>query len=107
MAMTLTSRKELYKLRELVHFLLAGAGSSSRSGGGTILCCFCKATVHDLEFITHGNSIGPKFNEALSIHHVNGDHDDNRMANKALCHTSCHKSHHRAEANRARSRKAS
>lgn len=105
MAMTLASRKELYKLREIVHFLLAGAGGSRRGADGSIICCFCGAHMHDLEFVEHGNTTGPKFNAAVSIHHINGDHDDNEMDNKALCHASCHKGHHRAEANRARSKK--
>lgn len=113
MSMTLTLRKELYKLREVVHFLLAGAGGSAREGqnqghstpSSPIVCYFCNKLLHDLEFITHGNAVGPKFECAVSIHHINGNHDDNTMSNKALCHTSCHKGHHRREANLARAAK--
>lgn len=102
MSMTLASRRELSKLRELVHFLLAGAGASHRSLQGDYVCCFCLEPMHDADFVRHGNAVGPKFTEKLSIHHVNEDHDDNRMSNKALAHTSCHKGHHRSLANKMR-----
>jgi hypothetical protein len=105
MAMTLQSRKELYKLREIVHFLLAGAGATPHTPAGHFCCYFCKKLMHDLDFIRHGNSTGPKFNASISIHHIDGNHGNNDMMNKALCHASCHKSHHRKEANLARSRK--
>lgn len=113
MSMTLTLRKELYKLREVVHFLLAGAGATPQESvnlntlapEGAFVCYFCRKHMHDLQFITHGNAVGPKFECAVSIHHVDGNHDNNVMSNKALCHTTCHKSHHRREANLARAAK--
>lgn len=104
MSMTLTSRREFYKLRELVHFLLAGAGATPRTGErGSFICCFCRKELDDYtDFVKHGNATGPKFLAKLTIHHVNEDHQDNRLENKALCHTSCHKSHHRTMANKVR-----
>lgn len=108
MAMTMTSRRELYKLREIVHFVLAGAGGSKQENEnptgayGAFVCFFCQKPMHDLNFITHGNSTGPKFDCAVSIHHIDGNHDNNEMLNKALCHSACHKSHHRREANLSR-----
>lgn len=105
--MTLKSRRELYKLRELVHFLLAGAGASIRDlVTGQIWCYFCTKPLEDYtDFVTHGNAVGPKFDIQVTIHHVDGDHHNNKLDNKALCHTSCHKSHHRRESNLARARK--
>lgn len=89
-------RRELYKLRELCAFLLKGR-----------ICYFCNKPISEAAemFTEHGNSVGPKLLDKISIHHINGDHNDNRDENKALCHTSCHKSYHRREANLARSRK--
>lgn len=110
MAMTLKSRRELYKLREIMHFLLQGSLRTNLVTDGpfglpplTLVCYFCKKPFsYAEEFNTHGNTIGPKFAEKLSIHHLDGNHDNNERENKALCHTSCHKSHHRKEANTAR-----
>lgn len=108
--MTATSRRELNKLRELVHFLLRGAGASYREGThgahGPIVCCFCRKPLDYAEdFITHGNATGPKFTEKLSIHHLDGNHDNNIDTNKAICHTKCHKGYHRRLANEARKSK--
>lgn len=104
MAMTLTSRRELYKLREIMHFLLQGSlDNNLNEDSNTLVCYFCrKSFAYAEEFNTHGNTIGPKFAEKLSIHHLDGNHENNERENKALCHTSCHKSHHRREANAAR-----
>lgn len=108
-----STRRELHKLRELMHFILNGAGvtkhaliDSDPPRIGALLCCFCKEPLSNVEFEKHGNSIGPRFTERLSIHHVNGDHEDNSESNKALCHTKCHKSHHRTLANTARANKS-
>ena len=102
--MRLSSRRELYKLRELVHFLLAGAGATVRQiGSGKLLCFFCLKELDDYaDFDQHGNAVGPKFLAKITVHHRNDDHEDNRMDNKALCHTSCHKSYHRKLANKMR-----
>lgn len=113
MAMSPSIRRELHKLREITHFMLSGAGATKRSlidsdppRIGALLCYFCKEPLANYadEFVEHGNAIGPKFTAALSIHHVNGNHDDNSELNKALAHTKCHKSYHRTEANKARTK---
>ena len=91
MSMTLSSRRELYKLRELAHFLLFDRP-----------CFFCEKPLVDQSFIAHGNSIGPKFTEKISIHHIDGNHENNEHTNKAPCHTTCHKSFHRRIANEER-----
>lgn len=91
--MTAASRKELYKLRELVHFLLQGKK-----------CYFCKNVLspNAEKFVTHGNSVGPKFEDQITVHHIDGDHSNNAEENKAPCHTKCHKSFHRTQNNLAR-----
>lgn len=105
MAMQNATRRELHKLRELIHFLLRGAGATPRGPKGQLCCTFClQKFEYAKDFDEHGNSIGPKFVEKLSIHHMDGNHQNNLDSNKALSHTSCHKSHHRTEANLARSK---
>lgn len=103
MAMTLTSRKELYKLREIVHLLLHVPLVHNLDSEKRIVCAFCRQPLHyDLEFKTHGNAIGPKLTEKISIHHVDGDHKNDVDTNKALSHRKCHKSYHRSLSNKAR-----
>lgn len=91
--MRLSSRRELYKLRELVHFMLAGEA-----------CFFCKKPLSETAntFAKHGESTGPRFVDRITVHHINGNHGDNTHDNKALCHTKCHRAHHRALANKVR-----
>ena len=100
--MTMSLRRELYKLRELISFTLAGAGATERTVNGPLTCWFCKKPLDTNLFVRPGEAPGPRFTAKLSIHHVNGDHDDQRMENKALCHTKCHKSYHRSKSNAAR-----
>lgn len=102
MSMTLRSRGELYKLREIVTFLLTGAGATPQDTTKAFCCYFCRQHLDASHFVEHGNSTGPKFTLKLTIHHVDGDHDNNEQMNKALAHTKCHKSFHRREANLAR-----
>lgn len=106
--MTAASRRELYKLRELVHFLMGGAGGSLRNiMTQQVLCVFCKKPLDEYgkAFAAHGNSIGPKFDVQVTIHHIDGNHDNQEDENKALCHTRCHKSYHRSQANAQRAQK--
>lgn len=105
--MTLRSRRELYKLRELVHFLLSHPLDHNLQelgkGANRIVCHFCKEPLsYSPEFKEHGNAVGPKFVEELSIHHVDGNHENNEETNKALSHRKCHKSYHRRLANQQR-----
>ena len=92
-----SSRRELNKLRELVHFLLVGR-----------VCCFCHKALSETaeEFVKHGESTGPKFAERLTIHHKDGNHENQAHENKELCHTSCHKSYHRKLRNAQRAQSA-
>lgn len=83
MAMRKSTRRELRKLRELVHLLLAAKR-----------CCFCRKPLVEVEDGWQGSGDGPQLAAKVTIHHKNGDHDDNRPSNHALCHQTCHKSHH-------------
>lgn len=91
--MKASSRKELYKLREIVHFLLQGKK-----------CSICKKPLSATAeaFNEHGNSVGPKFADTLTIHHLDGNHENNEQSNKSLVHTPCHKSYHRRLSNTLR-----
>lgn len=94
--MTAASRRELYKLREIASFLLVGQ-----------VCYFCRQALSPTaeKFVKHGETIGPRFkaeDAKITIHHIDHDHDNQEHSNKALCHTSCHKSYHRKAANIAR-----
>ncbi len=100
MAMTLRSRRELYKLRELIDFLLQGPGGTRlHKTTKAPLCYFCEHSLVESDFAKHGESVGPKMDVQITVHHVNHDHDDQRHSNKALCHTRCHRSYHRSKAN--------
>lgn len=77
-----STKRELYKLRELARFFMRD------------LCCFfckkglmprskCKAKDGD----GRGSPIDPK----ITVHHVDGNHSNDRRSNKRLCHTRCHK----------------
>lgn len=86
--------KEVRKLRELVHFLLVGQA-----------CYFCGKPLSEIaeSWNNHGNGDGPKLTDRrITIHHRDGNHDNNEHSNKVLCHTSCHKSHHMMERHRTR-----
>jgi hypothetical protein len=84
MAMSNGIRREVLKQRELLwHFL-----EKER-------CFFCKKVlVTPPEPIKYGNATAPPMEQVVTIHHKNGNHADNRKANRALAHQSCHKSHH-------------
>lgn len=56
-------------------------------GSGPWPCCFCG---DDVEIVV------------VHIHHINGDHADDRCANLAPIHPSCHKRHHDRAKPRAR-----
>lgn len=38
--------------------------------------------------------------QAITVHHINGNHFDNRAANTAFAHSTCHRSHHMKELHR-------
>ena len=78
-------RSELAKLRELTHFLLTGRA-----------CFFCNGPLLTVACgkVKHGDGAGPKLRDKITIHHIDGDHDNDAAENKALAHQSCHKRYH-------------
>lgn len=100
------TRRELNKLRELVHFLLQGAGATPFTRSEGFKCYFCGNELDTKSaFVSHGNAVGPKLMAKITVHHINGVHEDNAPMNKTLCHTTCHKRHHRKLANELRAAK--
>jgi hypothetical protein len=85
MAMRKSSRRELNKLRELLWFFVRGK-----------TCYFCKqALAPDQKRITDGDGTAEPFTALdITLHHLNGDHDDKAKSNERLSHFSCHKAHH-------------
>jgi len=79
-----STRRELAKARELLHFFLDGK-----------TCFFCHELLNDTHNkVARGNSDGSPICRDITIHHKNGDHDDNHPSNHKLAHTGCHKSFH-------------
>jgi hypothetical protein len=84
MAMSRRTEMELNKGRELLWHFLEGEK-----------CFFCNKGFlpTDIE-PKFGNARAPIFDMDITIHHKNGNHDDNRKANRRVAHQSCHKSYH-------------
>lgn len=86
MALSPRIRRELPKLRELVHHLLVGQA-----------CWFCHVPfLSDPAPVGRrgGDGTGPALAAKISIHHLDGNHDNDADENKVLAHRRCHKSHH-------------
>ena len=79
-----STRRELRKLRELVHVLARGK-----------VCCFCGLPLlSNARDGFQGNADGPRLVDRITVHHGNGDHSDNAPENHELAHRRCHKQHH-------------
>lgn len=95
MAMSKLIRKELGKLREVVWYFLSAKKPSNR-------CFFCKGILLTDEqkemlvegWVRFGNAAAPPLDLGITMHHLNGDHDDNRPKNVSPSHDTCHKRHH-------------
>jgi hypothetical protein len=99
MAMSARSRKEMNKLRELIWWVLSTPKPSNK-------CFFCKKTLltdEQLEMIRDGwvrfgNATAPPMDLDITLHHIDGNHENNDPKNVAPSHTnSCHKPHHAKE----------
>lgn len=79
-----STRQELRKSRELIRFLLRGK-----------CCYFCKRELmKDESYAKDGDGQGSPIARRITIHHVDGNHDNDKRSNKRLAHTRCHKSFH-------------
>jgi hypothetical protein len=89
MAMSNRIRQELGKLRELAWHFLEGEK-----------CFFCRKDLLGIEDMVNGasvrfgNATAPPMDLDITIHHRNGNHEDNRKRNRKLAHATCHKQHH-------------
>jgi len=84
-AMRKSKRQELRKLRELIRSLLED-----------VKCFLCKEVLLTEGWIHVGGCDGAPVSSQITIHHRNGDHDDNQKKNRTYVHTTCHKSYHMA-----------
>jgi len=91
MAMRTSTRNELAKLRELVRHLADGR-----------VCHFCQEALLTPAQLagTPGSGRGRPLIAHLSEHHIDGNHDNNTIENRALSHATCHRRFHLAELRR-------
>jgi hypothetical protein len=83
MAMRKSSRQELRKARELL-----------RSVFEDYHCIFCRQLLIPKGRVAIGECDGAPIETKITIHHANGNHDDDRKGNRRYTHTRCHKRFH-------------
>jgi len=84
MSMRKSTRRELRKCRELLHFLLRGK-----------VCFFCqKPLITGGSYAKDGDGQGSPISRGITIHHIDLNHDNDAEANKSLSHDTCHRSFH-------------
>jgi hypothetical protein len=97
MGMRRSTRQELRKLREIVREVFEGR-----------VCPFCKEPLLQSDnSYNHGDGESSPFDTDLTLHHKDGDHDNNDKHNRVWSHRRCHKSFHltaRHKANRKQKR---
>jgi hypothetical protein len=92
MSMRKSTRQELRKCRELLRFTLRGKK-----------CWFCrKPLMDDVSYAKDGDGQGSPIARTITVHHKDGDHQNDDQENKVLVHTTCHKRHHMLERHAAR-----
>jgi hypothetical protein len=89
-AMRKSTRRELLKLREVALHFLEGQ-----------CCCFCHLPLIEADVFERyepGSGEGVPLTSLLAIteHHRNGNHADNRKRNRTWAHRTCHKRFHAA-----------
>lgn len=72
-----STNRRIRKLEELVQFLF--------DGDKVRRCYFCREKLEYAEF------------RFITIHHKNGNHEDDRRGNRTLSHRRCHKAWHLEE----------
>lgn len=89
-----STRQELRKLREIVREVFED-----------VQCGLCKEPLLDSEnCYNHGDGEGSPVRAGLTLHHRDGNHNNNAKKNRQWVHTRCHKSYHLAERHAARRR---
>lgn len=74
------NRRVIGKQNELLHFLLRGKK-----------CYFCKKLLIEAARTFDGDGRAPMIKEVITIHHRDGNHDNDGPGNGRLCHQTCHK----------------
>jgi hypothetical protein len=78
------TRSELRMLRELARHFLDGE-----------LCHFCGLPLlPDAAASGFGHRDHPPIDAEITVHHADGNHENNAKENRKPCHSSCHKSYH-------------
>lgn len=92
MSMSLNSRREITKMRELLWFFIVKY---------KVKCFFCKQSIlHpddisiSLPNLRLGNGTAPPLELDMTIHHKDEDHDNNDPGNWEIGHDVCHRRHH-------------
>lgn len=94
MSMRKSTRQELRKCRELLHFFLRGEK-----------CFFCKLPLtQGKSYAKDGDGQGSPISRTITIHHKDLNHGNDAEKNKVLAHDWCHRSFHAKL--RAKERKA-
>jgi hypothetical protein len=84
MSMRKSTRQELRKCRELLHFFLRDKH-----------CYFCKEPLLGYEsYAKDGDGQGSPISRTITIHHKDLDHSNDSKGNKTLAHDKCHRSFH-------------
>lgn len=85
MAMSRRASRELRMLRELAHYYLP-----------LHTCMLCNQALMPSELATEklGHSTPTPVKVQTTIHHVDGNHENNAPSNRAVVHRVCHKRHH-------------
>jgi hypothetical protein len=103
MSMRKSTRQELRKTREILRFVLRGK-----------YCYFhgrkrhpdCPGLLVSTEsYAKDGDGQGSPV-RSITIHHKDGNHDNDDDRNKALCHDPCHRRHHALERARVKRQEA-
>jgi len=119
MAMRKSIRQELRKSRELLRFMLTHRflpteyigimplNGLPMPGKGMKCCFFCHKPLLTPEqlksYAKDGDGQGSPLaiSRTITIHHKDGNHENDKDSNKALAHSNCHRSYHMTERHRA------
>jgi len=104
MSMRKSTRQELRKCRELLRHVLRGKTCYFYKRKGFPDCP--GLLIVDKSYAKDGDGQGSPIARTITIHHKNGNHEDDRQSNKAPCHTGCHKRHHMLLRHRAKRKEA-